>query len=37
MRGDIEMAVLIACIFISFWICDGDPDLLDSLIIWLTK
>ena len=25
------MAVLTVLIFVSFWICSGDPDLIDSI------
>lgn len=36
-KTDLSEAALIVCIFITAWLTDGDPDLLDALIHWLMR
>lgn len=34
---DFAEAALVVCVFVTVWLCAGDPDLLDALISCLLR
>jgi len=34
---DFTEAALVVCVFVTIWLCAGDPDLLDALASFLLR
>lgn len=37
LETDFSEAAVVACIYISIWLCAGEPDLIDAAIHWLMR